>query len=143
MECPFFYTYLLRFVFRLETFCNASIEASRIRRTESCLYGTFWAGSKYLYLVNGSFIKKVPVSRNVFKFFLSSVIMPISAPMAWVTKTQADAWPSAHAFMSRPTCDIFDSEMFKSRVMLEPHIAVLFVIAVSYTHLTLPTIVGV
>ena len=33
--------------------------------------------------------------------------------------------------MSRPTCDIFDSEMFKSKVMLEPHIAVLFVIVTS------------
>ena len=33
--------------------------------------------------------------------------------------------------MSRPTCEIFDSEMFKSKVMLEPHIAVLFVIVTS------------
>ena len=81
----------LHFVFRPEAFCSASIEASSIRRTESCLYGTFWAGSKYLYLAKGSLIKKDPESRNVFKFFLSSVMMPISVPIACVKKIQADA----------------------------------------------------
>ena len=77
----------------MEAFCRASIEASSIKRTESCLYGTFWAGLKYLYLANGLFIKKVPVLRKVFRLLLSSKIVSKA-----VTATGCTSQGQAHRF---------------------------------------------